>query len=243
MSSITSGRRSANSAVSSSSVSRSLSPPALDRARSDVGRDRDVAAAARSPARDERPVLELDRVEHALRQPVRVDVLRIDAEPLGQGVALRCRRLRTSCGLGNGVLRRDVVAVRGQAAEVGGALATSGGHQSERFGGIWIPTSGISRRHSATRRFMSSTVIGVAQSGSGLPPRPRAPSPFVRPAPRRGRVGNLRDLPPVVVAGAGRSSGGSPPGCGRGARARRPAPRATRSARPRSRRCRPGCRS
>ena len=45
--------------------------------------------------------------------------------------------------------------------------ATSRGHQSARFGGIWIPTSGISRRASRTSRSMSSTVTGEAHAGAG----------------------------------------------------------------------------
>ena len=43
---------------------------------------------------------------------------------------------------------------------------TSSGHQSARFGGIWMPTSGMSRRASPMRRFMSSIVIGVAHFGA-----------------------------------------------------------------------------
>ena len=42
----------------------------------------------------------------------------------------------------------------------------SGSHQSDRLGGIWMPTSGISRRHSRTSTRMSSSEIGVAQAGS-----------------------------------------------------------------------------
>ena len=43
--------------------------------------------------------------------------------------------------------------------------STSGSHQSDRFGGIWMPTSGISRRHSRTSARMWSSVTSVAQDG------------------------------------------------------------------------------
>ncbi len=76
--------------------------------------------------------------------------------------------------------------------------STSSSHQSARFGGIWIPTSGISRRHSRTSSFMSSSVIGVAQSGSGTPasvlrlrrrrPRRRVPAGL----PLRARLAPMR---------------------------------------------------
>src|SRR5215208_6616157 len=36
----------------------------------------------------------------------------------------------------------------------------SGSHQSDRLGGIWIPTSGISRWQARTRSRMSSSVVG-----------------------------------------------------------------------------------
>ena len=59
----------------------------LDRARHQVGADRRRrVGAAGAPPRDEAPVLQLDRVHHALRDPLGVDVLRVDAQPLGQRV-------------------------------------------------------------------------------------------------------------------------------------------------------------
>ena len=145
MSSITSGRRSANSAVSSSRVSarpsraRSIAPGARS---ARIGTSAPPAGAA---PRDERPVLELDRVEHALRDPFLVDVLRVDAEALGQRVALglqllahlvraRERHARARCG------RRSRRGRRGRSRPP----RTRSSHQSERFGGIWMPTSGIS---------------------------------------------------------------------------------------------------
>ena len=96
--------------------------------------------------------------------------------------------------------------------------STSSGHQSERFGGTWMPTSGISRRHSAISRFMSSSVIGEAQSGSGR----HAAAPFGDPPSsqrRRAASSAISATSARSSAGAGRSSGGSPPGCGRGGRA------------------------
>ena len=59
-----------------------------------------------------------------------------------------------------------MIAVGGQAAEVGGARGRQLGHQSARFGGTWTPTPGISRRVSAIRRFMSSIPTGDAQPGA-----------------------------------------------------------------------------
>ena len=57
------------------------------------------------------------------------------------------------------MLGRDVVAV-GATGRRGRwrPAATSSPHQSARFGGTWMPTSGISRRASAISRFMSSIV-------------------------------------------------------------------------------------
>ena len=45
--------------------------------------------------------------------------------------------------------------------------STSGSHQSERFGGICTPTSGISLRDSRTSARMSSSDTGVAHAGGG----------------------------------------------------------------------------
>ena len=46
--------------------------------------------------------------------------------------------------------------------------STSGSHQSERFGGIWMPTSGISSPETRTRSSISAIDTGVAQSGRSL---------------------------------------------------------------------------
>ena len=55
--------------------------------------------------------------------------------------------------------------------------STSSIHQSDRFGGTWTPTSGISRRHSATSRFMSSIETGSAQAGQSIAPSSPLSSP------------------------------------------------------------------
>ncbi len=130
MPSIASGRVSANIAVSSSALSarpsraRSVAPATRS------GRIGGAPLAAGSvrpePApRDEAPVLDLDRVHHAPRDPLGVDVARVDAQALGQRVAVPLQRLAHLVGRGEGVLRGDVVAVRRQPAEVGRAR----GHQ------------------------------------------------------------------------------------------------------------------
>ena len=69
--------------------------------------------------------------------------------------------------------------------------ATSRGHQSARFGGIWIPTSGISRRASRTSRSMSSTVTGDAHAGAGHVGPLVQPGAPVRLGGLRGDVGRL----------------------------------------------------
>ena len=193
------------------------------------GVDRPVAAPARALARDEAPVLELDHVEHALLHPLR------DRGTAGRRRGARsarspaaARRLRTWCGLGKACSGEMWSPLADRPPRSVAPSSTSSSHQSERFGGIWMPTSGISRRHSRTSSFMSSSVIGVAQSraarpclaGSSVGPPPVGRLRVRSRSAQRSRalVGDLGHLAPVVAAGAGRSSGGSPPGCGRGAR-------------------------
>ena len=113
------------------------------------------------------------------------------------------------------MLRRDVIAVGAQPAEIGGAGARPAPATSQhRFGGTWIPMPGISRRVSAISRFMSSIVTGAGPVGR-VELRPvRDPRPPVRAGRRPPRC------PPALArnsSGGGRSSGGSPPGCGRSA--------------------------
>ena len=83
----------------------------------------DLRPATRAAARDERPVARLDHVEHRLRDPLRVDVLRVHAQPLGQREPVGVQALADLRRRRERVLGRDVVAVRAQPAEVGGAGA------------------------------------------------------------------------------------------------------------------------
>ena len=78
---------------------------------------------ARAATRDEAPVAALDHVEHALGHPLLVDVLRVDAQALGQRDAVGGQALANLVGRGERVLRRDVISVGAQPAEVGRALA------------------------------------------------------------------------------------------------------------------------
>ena len=71
-----------------------------------------------SAARDEAPVLELHHVEHSLVHPLRLQVLRVDAEALGQRVALWREALPHLVRARERVLGRDVIAVCREAAEV-----------------------------------------------------------------------------------------------------------------------------
>ena len=200
-----------------------------------------LLAAPRAAARDEAPVLQLHDVEDTLLHPLGLEVLRVDAEALGQRVALRREPLADLVRARERVLGRDVVAVRRQAAQVGRArlnqlvppirevrrdLDAHVGHEP--------PALGDEPLHVVS-------VISEAHSGIGAAPRPERPS-----IPRWGVRRTFCDATGASrrrrrsrrplgrsSADAARSSGGSPPGCGRGARARRPAPRAMRCAPPR----------
>ena len=240
MSSITSGRVSANSAVSSSARQPRAVARLLDRGRRGGRLDHPLLAPARAAARDEAPVRRLDHVEHALGDPLGVDVLRVDAEPLGQRVALGRQALAHLMRRRERMLGRDVVAVGRQPAEVGRARAhelqppvgevrrhldPDVGHQPPALGDQPLHVRDRDRRRP----------VGQRQLGPLADPgRARAP----RPPPRRSRP-----APGRSSAGAGRSSGGSPPGGARTRRAPPRAPPARRRARPRSRRCRRGSRS
>ena len=158
---------------------------AIARGASVVG-DRDLGAAARAAARDERPVAPLDHVQHRLRDPLRVDVLRVDAQPLGQREPVS---LAAACGPGRRrerMLGRDVVAVRAQPAEVGRpgarpARATS--RTGSAAPGSRRPASAAAPR--ATSRFMSSIVTSHAHAGASAAGRPRRPCASTRAPPRR----------------------------------------------------------
>ena len=121
ISSIASGRLSANSAVSSSSREPRAVAALGDRPGHEVAADRALGAPPRAAARDERPVLRGDHVEHALRDPLLVDVAGVDAEPLADRDAVRREAAADLVGRGERVLGRDVVAVGGEPAEVRGA--------------------------------------------------------------------------------------------------------------------------
>jgi hypothetical protein len=114
-----SGRVSANRAVSSSGDAGAT---LCDCARHEIPADRPLLAAPRAAPRDEAPVAQLDRVEHSLLEPLRVDVLRVHAEPLAQRVPARLQQLAHPVWRRERVLGRDVIAVRRQAAQIGGAL-------------------------------------------------------------------------------------------------------------------------
>ena len=92
-----------------------------DRLRRQPGFEPLLATPARSPPGDEAPVAELDHIQHPLLHPFGVHVLGIDAEALGQRVALRGQRLAQLVRAREGVLGGDVVAVGREAAEVRGA--------------------------------------------------------------------------------------------------------------------------
>ena len=207
MSSIASGRVSANSAVSSSAPSGA--PPVGARQRVGPRGRRPGARRARrgrAPARDEAPVARLDHVEHALRDPLRVDEARVHAQPLGERHPSCASRLRTWCGDGKGCsgemwspLADSPPRSVAPAADQLAATSRPG------WAGSGSPTSGISRRASATSRSMSSTETGEAHAGArDVGPRsagrcassPRRPPWRSRPAPRRSS------------GGAGRSSAG-----------------------------------
>ena len=90
----------------------------------------------------------------------------IDAEPLGQRIAPRRQLLPHLVRAGKRLLRRDVVPVRRQPPQVRRPRFDQLGPASDRFGGTWIPTSGINRLHSWINRLMSSIETGFAQVGN-----------------------------------------------------------------------------
>ena len=146
MSSIASGRVSANSAVSSSSVRRSPSRP---RAIAPATRSERIARASVRPgaaARDEAPVLRLDRRRARPARPTRGRCTagrRTGARSARRRPA--ARRLRTWCGDGNGCSGEMWSPLALRPPRSVAPAATSSGHQSARFGGTWMPTPGISR--------------------------------------------------------------------------------------------------
>ena len=75
-------------------------------------------------------------------------------------------RLRISCTEGNGCSGEMWSPLADSPPRSVAPSSTRGSHQSERFGGIWMPTSGIRRRHSRTSVRIWSSVTSVAQDGS-----------------------------------------------------------------------------
>ena len=245
MSSIASGRVSANIAVSSSALSATPVAALRDRARHEVGADRRRrVGAARAAPRDEAPVLDLDRVHHALARPTPG---RCTAGTRTGARSARSRppaaALRTWCGEGNGCSGemwsplalsppRSVAPAAHELAppvgEVRRDLDADIGHQPPRLGDQALHVLDASPAQ--------------AQSGSGSSRR-AAVGDARAPVLARGRVGDLGRLLRRSSAGGGRSSAGSPPGCARARRAPRRAPPASRCAPARSRRSRRGSRS
>ena len=121
--SITSGRRSANSAVISSAVSARPSRPFM------IARGATSSATVSSPRRPD-PRRGMNDQKRALitsitgaRDPLRIDVLRVHAQALGQRDPVRAKPLADLGRRRERVLRGDMVAVRAEPAEVGGAGA------------------------------------------------------------------------------------------------------------------------
>ena len=97
-------------------------PPAVaglgDRPGNGLPGDRPVTASTATAAWDERPVLCLDHIEHALGEPVGVQVLRMGTEPLRQRVAQWLQALTHLVRMRERMLGADVIAVRAQATEI-----------------------------------------------------------------------------------------------------------------------------
>ena len=203
ISSITSGRVSANSAVSSSSLSSSPSRPLRDRPLGEPRVDALLDPAPGPPPRDEAPVLELDHVEDPLLHPLGVHVLRVDAEPLGQREAPAApapcapgagsgRRARARCG------RRWPRARRDRSPPPRPARPTS--RTGSAGPGCRRPASAACTR--AIRRLMSSIAdrgrparAARSEFAFGLARR-RGPAAAHRS--REASIGDVRHLAPVV---------------------------------------------
>ena len=133
-------------------IRRERSPVArpLDGPRREVIGHVQLGPPAAAPAGDERPVPVADHVEHRLGDPrasrctpgTRRGARRA-ATPSG------ARRLRTCAGDGNGCSGEMWSPLALSPPRSLAPARTSSGHQSDRLGGTWIPTSGIRRRASA----------------------------------------------------------------------------------------------
>ena len=215
ISSITSGRVSAKSAVSSSSLSSSPSRPFSIARGATYGSTRALRAPAGTAAGNEAPVLELDHIEHALLHPLRIHVLRINAQPLGQRVAprrhfashlLRARERFPPARCG----RRSRRARRGrwlppQQARPPVARGSAESARRRLASTACTPQSGASSRR---RKLPSPRRASRARCrwrrfplAPGMPAL--HPSPFAG-----GGVGDIGDLPPVILRMRVRSSAG-----------------------------------
>ena len=185
-------------------------PPAGARLVDGAGRearpDRPGRLGAAGPAAgDEAPEARLDDVEHALVQPLRVEVLRVDAQALGQRDAVLLEPAAHAVGRGERVLGRDVVAVGAQAAEVGGA---GGDELGPPVGQVGRHLDADARQQLACRADERAHVVERHRRGprgrrhAGRPGQARAPELL-------GRLGrDLAGLLTVVAAVRARSSGG-----------------------------------
>ena len=231
MSSIASGRVSANSAVSSSaSATRRRAPARAPAARGRSG-SRTAPRCRPEPRRGmKRPVLGLDRrrARPARPTPGRCTAGRRTAARSARRRP-RARRLRTWCGDGNGCSGEMWSPLARQPAEVGRA-------RGDQLG----PPVGEVRRHldADVRQQLArdrdqppcrrcDTGARPLRHAGDVRPSPQARAPVRAPPPRS----RSRPAPRRSSAGAGRSSAGSPPAGGRARRAPRRAPRsaATRS--------------
>ena len=172
------------------------------RARSIVpGATRAVAAA-----RHERRVLGADRPRARAAPASLVDVLRVDAQALGEREAVGGEpraHLRRATGTGARARcgRRWRSGRRGRSRPRAPARATS----RRGSAGPGCRRSGISRRVSAISRFMSSIVTSFAHAGRVVLAAPRRSRCASSPRPPRWRS---RPAPRRSSGGAGRSSGG-----------------------------------
>ena len=140
--------------------------------RSPRARARDPDGTSRPPARAprgmKRPVLELHDVEDALLHPLRVEVLRVGAEALGQRVA-RAARGAFGPRAGSGTrCSGEMWSPLADRPPRSVAPRPRRGRPTSRRGsaGPGCRRRASAAAHSATSRFMSSSVTGVAHSGS-----------------------------------------------------------------------------
>ena len=182
-------------------------PRALGRRAHEVGLDRERRlGAARAAPRDEGPVLDLDDVQHVLLDPLRVEVLAVDAQPLGQRDAVLRQALAHLMRRRERVLGRDVVAVGAQPAQVGRAR-----------GDQLRPVLGEVRRH-LDADAGQQLARDADQLDQVLQRHRRSPTPARRrwrrrraaPCARTARPRRSRSPPAPrrSTSGAGRSSGG-----------------------------------